>query len=82
LNSLFLQEAEDVIEDKVAVRLLGKEEGLDEFAPGSTFICHLANDLNDDTVICTRLSVDRVDIDFAIVETKGSDLVMDFLRTI
>jgi hypothetical protein len=58
LNSLFLQETEDVIEDKIAVWLLGKEEGLHEFAPRSTFICHLANDLNDDTAIGTGLGVD------------------------
>jgi hypothetical protein len=58
LNSLFLEEAEDVIEDKVAIGLLGKEEGLHKFAPGSTFICHLANDLDDDTTIGTRLGID------------------------
>jgi len=58
LNSLFLEEAENVIKDKVTIGLLGKEEGLHEFAPGRTFICHLANDLNDDTAIGTRLGID------------------------
>lgn len=32
-DSLFLQKAEDVVEDEVAVGLLGEEEGLDELSP-------------------------------------------------
>jgi hypothetical protein len=33
LNGLFLQEAEDIIEDKVAVGLLSEEKGLHELTP-------------------------------------------------
>jgi len=33
VNSLFLEEAEDVVENKVAVGLFGEEEGLNKFSP-------------------------------------------------
>ena len=56
-NGLFFQETEDVVQDEVAIRLLSKEERLDEFLPGLSLVGHLADDLNDDTAIRRRLSI-------------------------
>ena len=82
LNGLLLQEAEDVIEDKVAVGLLGEEKRLHEFPPSFALVRHLTDDLNDDTAICRRLSVDRVNEDLAILEADGSDLVVNLLQEV
>jgi hypothetical protein len=51
LDSLLLEEAENVVENKVAVRLLSKEEGLNELFPVPSSVAHFANDLNDDTTV-------------------------------
>lgn len=51
-NGLLLEEAEDVVEDKVAVRLLGKEESLDEFPPWIAVVGHLTDDLDDNAIVC------------------------------
>lgn len=79
LDGLFLQEAEDVVEDEVAVRLLGEEERLHELPPCFALVRHLTDDLDDDAAICRGLSVDRVDEDLAVLEADGGNLVMDFL---
>lgn len=52
LNSFFLQETEDIIENKVTVWLLSEEEGLHEFTPRLSVIRHFTDDLDDDTAIC------------------------------
>jgi len=58
LNGLFLEEAEDVIENKVTIGLLGEEEGLNELLPRLATIRHFTNDLNDDTPVGRRLCID------------------------
>jgi hypothetical protein len=80
LNGLLLQKAEDIIEDEVAVGLLGEEKGLDKFAPGLVAVGHLTDDLDDDPAICRRLSIDRVDEDLAILEANRGNFLVDFLR--
>lgn len=79
LNSIFLEEPEDVVENKVTIWLFCKEESLDELSPGITMIGHLADDLNDDTTIGRGLRIYGVNEDFAVLETDGGDLVVDFL---
>lgn len=66
LAVLFLDVAEDVVKDEVAVGLRGEEEGLSEFAPFSTSIGEFAQDLNDDAAFGAGLTVDVGDVDLAI----------------
>lgn len=80
LNGLLLQEAEDVIEDKIAIWLLCKEESLDELLPRLTAIAHLANDLDDNTTRRRSLRIHRMDEDLAVLETDGENFVVNFLR--
>src|SRR6202011_1048096 len=80
LNSLFLQEAEDIIEDKVSIRLFGKEERLHELTPWVTVVRHFSDNLDNDAAVCGGLGVDGMDEDFAVLEADGGDLVVDFLR--
>ena len=82
LNRFFFQEAKDVVENEVSIRLLGKEERLDEFLPSLSLVRHLADDLNNDTAICRGLSINRVDEDLAVLETDRSNLAVDFLGVI
>ena len=79
LDGLLLEEAEDVVEDVVAVGLLGEEEGLHELAPGLAAVGHLADDLDDDAAVGGGLGVDGVDEDLAVFEADGGDLVVYFL---
>ena len=79
-NRLFLQEAENVVKDEVAVGLLSKEESLDKFPPWLPTVGHLPNHLNNNTSIGRRLGIDRVNEDFAVLETDGGDFSVDFLR--
>ena len=79
LDGIFLEEPEDVVENKVAIWLFCKEESLDELSPGITMVGHLADDLNDDTTVGGGLRVYGVNEDFAVLETDGGDLVVDFL---
>jgi hypothetical protein len=58
LDGLFLEEAEDVIENKVTIGLLSEEEGLNELLPRLATIRHFTNDLNDDTPVGRRLCID------------------------
>ena len=80
VHRFLLKETEDVIEDKVSVRLLGQEKRLRELAPKIATIGHFADDLDDDPAICRGLRVDRVDEDFAVLEPDRNNLVVDFLR--
>ena len=79
LDGLFLQETEDVIENKVSVWLFGEEEGLNEFAPGITVVGHFTDDLDDDAAIGGGLRVNGVNENLAILEADGSNLVVYFL---
>ena len=81
LDRLFLQEAEDVVENEVAVGLLSQEEGLHKLPPGFALVGHLANDLDDDATVRRGLGIDRMDEHLAILEANRRDLVMDFLRS-
>ena len=78
-NRLLLQEAEDVVEDEVAIRLFSQEESLDKLLPCFTLVRHLTNDLNDDSTVCGGLSINRVDEDLAVLESNRGNLTMNFL---
>ena len=78
-NRLLLQEAEDVVEDEVAIRLFSQEESLDKLLPSFTLVRHLTNDLNDDSTVCGGLSINRVDEDLAVLESNRGNLTMNFL---
>lgn len=81
LNGIFLEKTEDVVENKVAVGLFCKEECLDKLSPGITTVRHFADDLNDNAAVGRGLRVYGVDENFAVLETDGSDLVVDLLNT-
>lgn len=78
-NGVFLQKAEDIVEDEISVRLLGKEERLDEFPPWLAVVGHFTNDLNDYTTVRGGLRIDRVDEDLAVLETNRCDFRVNFL---
>lgn len=80
IDRLLLQKTENVIEDKVTVGLLSKEERLREFAPRLAAVRHLTNDLDDDTTICRRLRIHGVNEDFTVLISDGEDLIVDFLK--
>jgi hypothetical protein len=80
LNSLLLQETEDVVEDEVAIRLFSEKKGLHEFAPRVAVVGHFADDLNYNPSIRRGLGVDGMDEDFAVLETDRGDLIVDFLE--
>jgi hypothetical protein len=69
---------EDVIQNEVAVWLLGKNEGLDKLVMRLRFIGHLPDNLNHD-VVERSLRVDIENTDFAVLEIKGLDLLADGL---
>jgi hypothetical protein len=79
LDGIFFEEPEDVVENKVAVWLFCEEESLDKLSPGITTVGHFTDDLDDDTAIGRGLRIYGVNVDFAILETDGSDFVMDLL---
>lgn len=78
-GSFLLEETEDIIENEVAIGLFRKEEGLNKFLPRVSMIGHFADNLNNNTTICRRLCIYGVDVNLAILETDGSDLVVNFL---
>jgi hypothetical protein len=43
---------------------------------------HLSDDLDDDAAIGRGLRIDGMNEDFAVLETDGGDLVVNFLWTI
>ena len=79
LSSLLLQETEDIVEDEVPVRLLGKEECLNKLFPSLSSIGHFTDDLDDNATIRGGLSIDGVNEDLAILETDGSNTIVNFL---
>jgi hypothetical protein len=54
---LFLEETEDVVEDKVTIRLLGEEESLNEFLPRLATVGHFTDHLNDDATVGRGLRI-------------------------
>jgi hypothetical protein len=79
LDSFFLEETKDIVENEITIWLFCKEESLNKLAPWFVVIGHFSDDLDDDSTICRRLSVDGMDEDFTILEADGGYLVMDFL---
>ena len=71
--------AEDIIQDKVAVRLLGQNESLRKFALRLLLGRHFANDL-DDNVLPRALGIDIRDADFAVLNIQLFDALIDCLR--
>jgi len=82
VNSFFLQETEHVVENIVAVSLTSEEETLGEFSPGTAEIRHFADDEDSDTTISGRLGINRMDEDFAVLETHGDDFVVNVQLTV
>lgn len=80
LSGVLLQETEDVVEHKVTVGLLRKEESLRKLAPRLATVGHLANDLDDDAVVRGRLGVDRADEDLAVLKLERGNFVVDILK--
>lgn len=70
--------AEDVVQDKVTVGLLGKDEGLDKALVGLALVGDLANDLDDDVGV-GALGVDVGDADFGVLEVELLDALVDGL---
>jgi hypothetical protein len=79
VNGFFLQETEHVIKNIVTVSLTSEEEALGEFSPGTAMIGHFADDEDSDTTIGGGLGINRVDEDFAVLETHGEDFVVNVL---
>lgn len=82
LVNVLLKIPEDVVENKVTVRLLGEEEGLGEFSPWLVVVGHFTDNENDDTTVGGRLRVDGVDEDFTLLVADGSDAFVNFLRLV
>ena len=78
-NRLLLQEAENVVKDEVAIRLLSEEEGLDKLFPVLALVRHFTNDLDDDATVRRGLGIDRMNEDLAVLEANLRDLVVDLL---
>jgi hypothetical protein len=70
--------AEDVVEDEIAVGLLGKDKGLDEALVGLALVGDFANDLDDDIGI-GALRVDVGDTDLGVLEVELLDALIDGL---
>lgn len=81
INRLLFEEAEDVIEDKIAVWLFGKEKSLNKFPPSFTTVGHFTDNLDYNAAIRRRLSVNRVNEDLTILETDRCNAIMNFLLT-
>ncbi len=69
---------EDVVEDEVAVGLLGEDEGLDEALVGLALVGDLTNDLDDDVGI-GALRIDVGDADLGVLELELLDALVDGL---
>ena len=78
LLRLLSKVAEDVIEDEVAVGLLGEDEGLDEALVRLALVGNLTNDLDDDVGI-GALGVDVGDADLGVLEVELLDALVDGL---
>lgn len=75
---LLSEVAEDVVEHKVAVGLLGEDECLGETLVGLALVGDLADDLDDDVGI-GALGVDVGDADLGVLELEALDALVDSL---
>jgi hypothetical protein len=78
LLSLFVDVAEDIVEDKITCGLLGKDEGLHKLLEFCGLVRRLSNDLDDDVFI-GGLRVDIGDADLAVLEVEILDTLLDGL---
>jgi hypothetical protein len=72
------QVPEDIVEDVVAIGLLGKNKSLDELAGRLRLVGDLAND-GDQDVAEGGLGIDVQDADLAFLEVELLDLLADSL---
>jgi hypothetical protein len=70
--------AEDVVQYKVTVGLLGENESLGESLVGLALVGDLADDLNDDVGV-RALGVDVGDADLGVLEVESLDALVDGL---
>ena len=77
--SLLIDVSEDVIKNKVSGWLFGKDEGLAEFLELGGLVGGFANDLDDD-VVERSLGVDIGNADFAVLEIKLANALLDSLQ--
>jgi hypothetical protein len=78
LHRLVSKVTEDIIKDKVAVGLLGEDEGLDEALVGLALVGDFTNDLDDDVGV-GALGVDVGDADLCVLEVELLDALVDGL---
>lgn len=82
VNQLFLAlivyVSEDVVENEVSSRLLGKDEGLDKLLELGGFVRCFTDNLNDDIVVGC-LGIDIRNADFAILEIELLDALLNGL---
>jgi hypothetical protein len=78
LLGILSKEAEDVIEDEVAIGLLGEDEGLRKASVRQALVGDFANDLDDDIGV-GALRVDVGDADFGVLEVQLLDAILDGL---
>lgn len=71
--------SEYVIEDEVACRLLGKDEGLHKLFEFRRFVGRLSDDL-DDNVVVRGLRVDIRDANFAVLEVEIPNTLLNGLK--
>jgi hypothetical protein len=77
-----LQEPEVVVQDEISIWLFGQEEHLDKLLEWSILFAHFTNDMHQDTIIGTRLRVNRYNKDFAAHEVDGHDFLVNFSLTV
>ena len=75
---LLLNVSQDVVEDEVARRLLGENEGLNKLLGNGALGRGLTDDLDDD-VFVGGLGVNVGDANFAVLELEGLDAILDTL---
>jgi hypothetical protein len=78
LHGLVGKVTEDIVKDKVAVGLLGEDEGLDEALVGLALVGDFTNDLDDDVGV-GALGVDVGDADLGVLEVELLDALVDGL---
>lgn len=77
---LLSEVAEDVVEDEVAVGLLGEDESLREALVRLALVRDLTDDLDDDVGVGT-LRIDVRNADLGVMEVEILDAVVDSLST-
>jgi hypothetical protein len=75
LLALVIYISENIIQDEVSGRLLGKNESLDKFLELGRFVGRFSDDLNDD-VIVGCLGIDVGNADFAVLKIEFFDALL------